>query len=91
MVESTNLIIRQLSIVNAFSEFVNMEKIDHRYAKQYFHLKGLSPTNIKAELDSTLGESGASFKLYHPILYCCRTSCPNEHRSARPNEAQYVY
>jgi len=38
-----------------------MEKIGHRYVIQYFHLKGLTPTNIKAELDSTLGESDPSF------------------------------
>ncbi|CAH2089726.1 unnamed protein product [Euphydryas editha] len=31
-----------------------MEKIGHRYVVQYFYLKGLHPTNIKAELDSTL-------------------------------------
>ena len=40
--------------MNALSAFVNMEKIDHGYVIQYFHLKGLSPTNMKAELDSTL-------------------------------------
>lgn len=51
----------QPSIVNVLSEFVNMEKIGHRYVIQYFHLKGFSPTNIKAELDSTLGESAPSF------------------------------
>ena len=38
-----------------------MEKIGHRYVIQYFHLKGLSPINIKAELDPTLGESAPSF------------------------------
>ena len=37
--------------MNAFNEFVNMETIGYRYVIQYFHLKGLSPTNIKAELD----------------------------------------
>ena len=40
--------------MNASSEFVNMEKIAHRYVIQYFHLKGLSTANIKAELDSTV-------------------------------------
>ena len=49
--------------MNALSEFVNMEKIDHCYVIQYFHSKGLSPTNINAELDSTLGESAPSFAL----------------------------
>ena len=42
-----------------------MEKIDHRYVIQYFNLKGLSPTNIKAKLDSTLGESALSFTIKH--------------------------
>ena len=39
-----------------------MEKIGHRYVIQYFNVKGLSPTNIKAELDSTLGDSVPLFK-----------------------------
>ena len=47
--------------MNALSEFVNMEKIGHRYVIQYFHLKGLSPTNIEAKIDSTLEESAPSF------------------------------
>ena len=47
--------------MNALSEFVNMKKISHRYMIQYFRFKGLSPTNIKAELDSTLGKSAPSF------------------------------
>ena len=38
-----------------------MEKIGHRYVIQYFNLKGLSATNIRAELDSTLEESAPSF------------------------------
>ena len=42
-------------------EFAKMEKIGHRYVIQYFHLKDLSPTNIKAELDSTLKESAPSY------------------------------
>ncbi|KAK2579087.1 hypothetical protein KPH14_010936 [Odynerus spinipes] len=79
----------QPSLVNAFSEFVKIEKIGYRYVIQYFNLKGLSPTNIKAELDSTLGESAPSFAT---IKYSVaefkrgRTSCQDEHRSGRPNE-----
>ncbi|KAJ3662521.1 hypothetical protein Zmor_006866 [Zophobas morio] len=66
-----------------------MEKIGHRYVIQYFYLKGLSPTNIKAELDSTLGGSAPSFTT---IKYSVaefkqgRTSYQNEHRSGRPND-----
>ena len=45
------------STVNNVIDFVKMDKIGHHYFIQYFHLKGRSPTNIKAELDSTLGKS----------------------------------
>ncbi|MCP6755764.1 hypothetical protein NL533_29490, partial [Klebsiella pneumoniae] len=75
--------------MNVFSEFVKMEKIVHRYVIQYFYSKGLSPTNIKAELDSTLGESALSFttvKYWVAEFKRGRTSCQDEHRSGRPNE-----
>ena len=61
----------------------------HRYVLQYFHLKDLSPTNVKAELDSTLRVSTPSFTT---IKYCVAefkrscTSCQDEHRNGRPNE-----
>ena len=79
--------------MNALSEFVNMEKIGHRYVIQYFHLKGLSPTNIKAELDSTLGESTSSFptiKYWMAEFKRGRTSSQDEHRSDRPNEVTMI-
>ena len=66
-----------------------MEKIGHRYMIQYFYLKGLSPTNIKAELDSTLGESAPSFstiKYWVAEFKQGCTSCQDEHRSGRLNE-----
>ena len=44
-----------------------MSKIGHSYVVQYFNLKGLSPTNIKAELDSTLGKSAPSFTTINGI------------------------
>ncbi|XP_023214135.1 endothelin-converting enzyme 2-like [Centruroides sculpturatus] len=75
--------------VNNLSEFVNMEKVCHRYMIQYFHLKGFSPTNIKTELDSTLGESAPSFTTIKYLVAEFKrshTSCQDEHRSGRPSE-----
>ena len=75
--------------MKALSGFVNMIKIGHRYVIQYFHLKGLSPTNIKAKLDSTLEESTSSFtiiKYWVGEFERSRTSCQDEHRSGQPNE-----
>lgn len=75
--------------MNALSEVLNMDKIGHRYVIQYFHLKGLTTTNIQAELDSTLGESAPSsttVKYWVAEFKRGRTSCQDEHRSGRPNE-----
>lgn len=66
-----------------------MEKIGHRYVIQYFYLKGLSPTNRKAELNSTLEKSAS---LFTTINYRVaefkrrRASCQDQHHRIRPNE-----
>ena len=75
--------------MNALTEFVNMDKGGHRYMIQYFHLKVLTRTNIKAELDSTLRESAPSFtriKYWVAEFKLGRTKCQDKHRSSRPNE-----
>ena len=54
-----------------------MEKIGHRYVIQYFHLKGLSSINIKAEYWVEKFERG-------------RMSCEDEHRSGRLNEVTII-
>ena len=58
-----------------------IDKIGQRYVIHYLHSKGLSPTNIKAELDSTLGKSK-----YGVVKLKRRMSCQDEHRIARPIE-----
>ena len=66
-----------------------MEKIGNRYVIQYFHLKGLSPTSIKAELDSTLRESAPQFttiKYWVSEFKRGRTSSQDEYGSGRPNK-----
>ncbi|XP_036336110.1 histone-lysine N-methyltransferase SETMAR-like [Rhagoletis pomonella] len=68
---------------------MKMVKIAHRYVQQYLYLKGLSPSNKKAEIDSTLGESALSFttvKYWVAQFKRGPTSCQDEHRSGRPNE-----
>ena len=75
--------------MNAFSDFINMKKLNHRYVTKYFHLNGLSPTNRRAELNSILGKYGPSFTR---IKYCVvefkrgRTISLNEHRNGQQNE-----
>ena len=75
--------------MEAHSEFVDMKKIGHRYVIQYFYLKGLNSNNIKAKLDSILGESAPSFttiKYWVEEFKRVPTNCQDEHRSGRPNE-----
>ena len=70
-----------------------MQKIDHRYVIHYFDLKVLSPTNIKAELDSTLGEFAPSFtgiKYWVAEFERGRKSCQDEHSSGRPNKVTTI-
>ena len=63
--ETRSKILCELELIRLFdryqwwtlSEFVHMENIGYRYVIQYFHLKSLSPTSIKAELDCNRGET----------------------------------
>ena len=66
-----------------------MDKIGHRYVIQYPYLKGLNLTNIKAEQDSTMGESAPSFttiKYWVSEFKRGRTSYQHQHRNGPPNE-----
>ena len=75
--------------MNAFSEFANMDTIGHRYVTQYPYLKGLNPTNIKVELDSTMGESAPSLttiKYWVAEFKRGHTSYQDQHRNGPPNE-----
>lgn len=56
---------------------------------QYFHFKGLTSTNIEAELDTTLGDCAPSFttiKYWVVEFKRRRTSSEYEHLSGRPYE-----
>lgn len=48
--EVFNFIICHLSIVNVLGEFWNMKKLVHLSVIQYFHVKGINPTNIKNQI-----------------------------------------
>ena len=69
------------------NKIVNLEKIDHRYVLQYFHFKGLSPTDIRAKLDSTLGKFALSFltiKYWVAEFKLGRTSCHDGYGEENP-------
>lgn len=56
---------------------------------QYYHLKSLCSINIKAKLDTTLGESASSLTTIKYLVTEFKQGCTtfqNEHRSDRPNE-----
>ena len=66
-----------------------MEKLEIRVVIKYFHLKGLSATQIKSELDLTMVKSSPSnttIKQWVSEFRMGRTSTSDETRSGRPNE-----
>ena len=67
-----------------------MDKIEVRAVIKYFVLKGLTPTDIKKELDSTLKDSSPScstVKKWAADLKRGRTSIQDDERSGRPKTA----
>lgn len=76
--------------MNVSCNFVNNGKIELQALIKYFNLKGLTPTEIKAELDLTLFESASSFlmvKNWVAEFKRDRTSTNDEPRSGRPKTA----
>lgn len=66
-----------------------MEKSEKRAVIKYFYLKGLTPLQIKKELDSTLKDSSPSYsmvKQWVSEFKKGRTSTSDEPRSGRPVE-----
>ena len=67
-----------------------MEKTEFRAVIKHFYLKGLTPTEITAELQTVHGKSASVFKtVYNWVneFKCGRTSTKDEPRSGRPVEA----
>ena len=72
-----------------FCVFREMEKSELRAVIKHLHLKGLSPKEIKAELDEVHGTSALVFAtLYNWVneFKPDRTSIKNEHHLGRPVE-----
>lgn len=73
--------------MNDFCLSYEMDKIEVRAVIKYFVLKGLRPTEIKNELDSTLKESAPSFstvKKWAAEFKRGRTSIQDDERTGRP-------
>lgn len=67
-----------------------MNKIELRAVIKYFVLKGLTPLEIKNEMDSTLGDSSPSYstvKKWAAEFQHGRTSIQDDERSGRPKTA----
>lgn len=67
-----------------------MDKIEYRTVIKYFVLKGLTPTEIKNELDSTSGDSSPLFsivKKWTAKFKRGRSSIFDDERSGRPKTA----
>ena len=89
LIQNDLVYVWQPSKENGSRAYVTMEKIGCCYVIQYFRLKRPTPTKIKEELDSTLGDSAPSFtmvKYWVSEFKHGRQSCKDEQSNGRPNE-----